>query len=563
MLDLSNNDLGGNGKQDRWITKSLKEFLKHNKMVKELYLSNCSLTSDNIGELLAGLETNDFTGIQLLNFSNNGIGNEGLSYIGQFLFSSNNNLAHLILLNNHITSLSPLMSGLQKKSSLKIVNLGKNIIGDQGAKELAWGLKNNHTIQELHIHDCEIGSDGAAFLASALKFNHTLKILVMNSNKLGDHGVRYFIEVFKSYNRTVNSCAFLNNGITYEIVPDLVGMIEKNCILHDFFVFSEDSHGKSEPSSINLTHLENALTHNFTLTTLGVLRLEEENFHRRRFNPARNLDSFYNEIWDNFDRNYNFYSLYLEYEQFLDLFQNPNLNSEDKQYELECLIQKISIQLSRFEYVTYDDTFRCPTLLELYWFKKWHLLEKDIQNTPCVSLSDPQNALDLCLKALLHITQHIETHYSKEASQFDGLFNYLWVSISRMFPYAPAELLETFNEVNQRLFIPCFQNKAYEEKINLMKIEIGIIWKELNMPETTSDSCEQMKKLEKRLNHAEFIIKNDKEGAHQAFYFILIDLRNILQKEKTNLSIRKNLQFFSNAGMDTNNNDPTKYSYHY
>ena len=60
-------------------------------------------------------------------------------------------------------------NGLQSCSSLKILNLESNHIGDSGAIDLAQGLKHCHNLHSLSVKTNNIHADGVQALAESLK----------------------------------------------------------------------------------------------------------------------------------------------------------------------------------------------------------------------------------------------------------------------------------------------------------------------------------------------------------------------------------------------------------
>lgn len=62
--------------------------------------------------------------------------------------------------------------------------LDGNIIGVDGAKALAKGIKDNETLTNLHLSDCLIMEDGAKELSGALENKRNLLVLDLTNNKI-------------------------------------------------------------------------------------------------------------------------------------------------------------------------------------------------------------------------------------------------------------------------------------------------------------------------------------------------------------------------------------------
>ena len=87
------------------------------------------------------------------------------------------------------------------------LDLSDNSIDDDGAKQIADALKNNHSIKEMDLSDNNIGDDGVKQIADALKVNYSLEELDLRSNNIGADGEEYLSKILqelKSINRDIN-----------------------------------------------------------------------------------------------------------------------------------------------------------------------------------------------------------------------------------------------------------------------------------------------------------------------------------------------------------------------
>ena len=80
-----------------------------------------------------------------------------------------------------------LAEALLVSSALKELVLYDNYITDAGASAIGQGLKDNKTLEELHLGSCSIGPAGTQGLAEGV-FSSALKRLVLNDNMIGDEG---------------------------------------------------------------------------------------------------------------------------------------------------------------------------------------------------------------------------------------------------------------------------------------------------------------------------------------------------------------------------------------
>eukprot|EP00962_Isochrysis_galbana_P025283 scaffold7764_cov94-Isochrysis_galbana.AAC.1 len=73
---------------------------------------------------------------------------------------------------------------------LRVLSLGENSIGDEGARALAGALPRATALKELDLYNNSIGAEGARALAGALPSATALEKLYLNSNSIGDEGAR-------------------------------------------------------------------------------------------------------------------------------------------------------------------------------------------------------------------------------------------------------------------------------------------------------------------------------------------------------------------------------------
>jgi hypothetical protein len=111
-----------------------------------------------------------FAAVRTLDLSNNKIGPEGASALGEAL-----------KVNAVVTTLF----------------LSMNSIGDEGAKAMAEVLKINAGLTYLRLDKNDIGVDGAMAIAEALKVNAALTVLALPNNKIGDEGAKAIAEALK------------------------------------------------------------------------------------------------------------------------------------------------------------------------------------------------------------------------------------------------------------------------------------------------------------------------------------------------------------------------------
>jgi len=125
------------------------ELMRHNTKIEVLDLLNCGLLDEGVKILFDALSHNKT--LKHLYLSANGITSAGLEYISDYLSSG--------------------------KSTLETLFLGCNRIGNEGAKVLSRGLKNDKNLIRLNLASSRIGAQGMKYLSDALENHPSLAVL--------------------------------------------------------------------------------------------------------------------------------------------------------------------------------------------------------------------------------------------------------------------------------------------------------------------------------------------------------------------------------------------------
>ena len=146
--------------------------------IEKLDLSDCSITSDGVGEVMSGLSHNHT--LRLLNLWLTQIGSEGAIAIATML-KTNRSLKRLYLERCGIGSSGGVELGaaLERNRTLRCLHLSDNALGDDGVRGLCVGLENNSSLEELELNcDESLGEEGVSLLLKCLeKKNTSLKRL--------------------------------------------------------------------------------------------------------------------------------------------------------------------------------------------------------------------------------------------------------------------------------------------------------------------------------------------------------------------------------------------------
>ena len=127
--------------------------------------------------------------LELVKVSDNEIGDSGAAALAGAV-ERNSTLTELHLGYNEIgdSGAGALAKAMERNSTLTKLSLSGNKIGDSGAAALAGAVERNSTLTELHLDYNEIGDSGAGALAKAMERNSTLTKLSLFGNKIGDSG---------------------------------------------------------------------------------------------------------------------------------------------------------------------------------------------------------------------------------------------------------------------------------------------------------------------------------------------------------------------------------------
>lgn len=161
-LDLSDNSLGPDA------GRLLGESLKHNRLLRVLYLWSIMPTEEDVRYLFEGVKVNDT--LLELHLSDNELDSSCARLIGQ---------------------------GLIENKSISKLFIGNNSFGPDAARYLVEMLQLNKTLRKLDVSRNAFGSEGGCLIFDALKDNYTLETLDIGNNNLDLAAAKSFSELLK------------------------------------------------------------------------------------------------------------------------------------------------------------------------------------------------------------------------------------------------------------------------------------------------------------------------------------------------------------------------------
>ena len=161
-------------------------------LLLDLNIYGNNLDSRSLQLLACGLKHNQ--SLRSLNIGLNVIGDDGIYFLSEALVT-NTCLEQLLATKTSTGSkgLCILSAALQKnrRSSLKRLDLSWNLVGDDGAQSMAQLLHRDRSLLHINLIGNNIGSIGASYIAVALRTNKTLKTLYLADNQIDSRGINY------------------------------------------------------------------------------------------------------------------------------------------------------------------------------------------------------------------------------------------------------------------------------------------------------------------------------------------------------------------------------------
>ncbi|XP_078381732.1 uncharacterized protein LOC144664461 isoform X15 [Oculina patagonica] len=231
-------------------------------LLKRIALRLRRITGADAVVLAEALKCN--SSLTVLHLSDNNIGDHGAAGLAEAL-QNNTSLTALHLSGNNIGvhGAAGLAEALQNNTSLTVLHLSVNIIGDHGATGLAEALQNNTSLTGLDLSDNNFGDHGDTGLAEALQNNTSLTVLNLYSNNIGDHGATGLAEALQN-NTSLTVLYLSGNNIGDHGAAGLAEALQNNTSLTELDLSGNNigDHGA--------TGLAEALQNNTSLTVLDL-----------------------------------------------------------------------------------------------------------------------------------------------------------------------------------------------------------------------------------------------------------------------------------------------------
>jgi Ran GTPase-activating protein (RanGAP) involved in mRNA processing and transport len=192
-------------------------------------VSSCWMSNEErSGFVSLSYALRSMSSLQILNLSNNAIGDAGCALLVPAL-QSMSSLQHLDLSLNEIgaAGCASLAPALQSISSLQILNLSYNDFGDAGCASLAPALQSMSLLHVLDLSHNKFGAAGCSSLASALQSMSSLTALNLSHNDIGDKSCASLATALQSMSSLCTldlSYNFIGDAGCAELAPALMLM---------------------------------------------------------------------------------------------------------------------------------------------------------------------------------------------------------------------------------------------------------------------------------------------------------------------------------------------------
>ena len=211
-------DTNINGKINFPLTKLIQCILLYNSELSYFSLTDASLINK---QFLQVIKLVNFSSLEILDLSNNKLGDANINLLSEAL-KFNDSLKILYLSNNDITSAggSYLSEVFKDNKSIEKLNLGGNKISDTGLSKMITSISMNNNIKLIDISDNKISHKDLLYLSNHLVMkNQTIHILNLSFNKFDAESVNLLGLSLKNNNTLkilyLNSVSFNEDSSPY------------------------------------------------------------------------------------------------------------------------------------------------------------------------------------------------------------------------------------------------------------------------------------------------------------------------------------------------------------
>jgi len=224
---MSNNNISDG------VMDDIAVILSHNVGLKELCITN-----NNLG-IAAGIKTvarslQNISSLTILNISNNNIGEEAAHHVVDLL-SHNTELQELYLDRNdlHSTGAIEIARALQKNSALTIFSMCDNKITDKASDDIAAVLIHNTKLQKLYLGSNNFEALGTNKIVKGLYNTSTLTVFSMLQNNITDEAADNIVTILL-HNAELQELNLEKNSLKFSGITKIVRTLNRISLLRLF-----------------------------------------------------------------------------------------------------------------------------------------------------------------------------------------------------------------------------------------------------------------------------------------------------------------------------------------
>ncbi|XP_065888546.1 protein NLRC3-like isoform X3 [Dysidea avara] len=191
-LDMGQCHIGDNGAE--LLVKCYPKKNSSGHLLQQLILYGNDLTATGVKNVME-IVMKCSASLRVLDVGKNPIGDDGISQITEWMQNNNNILTDLRVHGCGLSNKGANSVGiLLKKCTLQTINTRVNPIGDDGILLILEGLQHSKTLTSLHVSKCGLSVTGASYIGEFLKGNCILRVLDVQDNSIGDNGLSLIVK---------------------------------------------------------------------------------------------------------------------------------------------------------------------------------------------------------------------------------------------------------------------------------------------------------------------------------------------------------------------------------
>ena len=238
------------------IVTCLSECLKEDDMLLELNMSKNWIIRGRENKIIEAIVVNKI----LLKLDASLMKLQDESCISDCL-KINKSLKELNMSKNEITSngAKEIATAIRVNTTLEKLDLSCNALSDDGVNFISDGLKNNNSLKEVNISRNKITSEGAQYIADAIRINTTLVKLDLSCNTLSDDGAIAISDSLQS-NKGITK---ITEAIQTSLTLQNIDISKNNISIEGLVYFMEAVKNNCTLQVVNITH-NNVIRSGFT-----------------------------------------------------------------------------------------------------------------------------------------------------------------------------------------------------------------------------------------------------------------------------------------------------------